>query len=477
MSSSPFSNKAFDALLAESAASIGSDGDSKPITVASKFENTFVKFDDVVVKSVDVAAPPGGVESILQSLDEVKTDSSVISDDWCQKGVLTAPHLILVGSMGVDLCQAKPTSNVAAAKWCYDTKPCAIKAHVKADNVTIEPGLYVKATGKGKLAFVLPHVPLEFVEGKGYARELLKLPMNRSMHDWNLLFQILNLHSGEFELVADLERELSDLKIDAAAFKTPKKAKTTVKSFSLEEDSSTEEVSVQKEEEALLKNPFVLLKDKIKIELNQENSSHEELLTAFGDYIKGDPEVLGQIVAVMFTYVADTGSLEKLSKALKEVELDTKQVSAKLVELLSKLGDSPNDNPPRLPISVELDHLSTAFNGFKENLESMKKDQITLREQVEEDEMAAKDGQEKSIKLFRFFMNRQGQFNDQLQKITESINASFTRLQNRKFSSKNELDKLLHGLDDNPSLAHNQTSSGNIPSVSSSSHQVPNCWR
>ena len=39
---------------------------------------------------------------------------------------------------------------------------------------------------------------------------------------------------------------------------------------------------------------------------------------------------------------------------------------------------------------------------------------------------------------------------------------------------KNELDELLHGLDDNPSSAHNPTSSGNIHSVSSSTHQVPN---
>ena len=57
---STFTNDALDALLAESAASIGPDGTSGAITTASKFENTFVKFDDVI-KPVDGFVPAGGL--------------------------------------------------------------------------------------------------------------------------------------------------------------------------------------------------------------------------------------------------------------------------------------------------------------------------------------------------------------------------------------------------------------------------------
>ena len=61
MSTNSFNNDALDALLADSAASIGPDGTSTAITTASKFESTFVKFDDVVTKPVDNLVPPGGL--------------------------------------------------------------------------------------------------------------------------------------------------------------------------------------------------------------------------------------------------------------------------------------------------------------------------------------------------------------------------------------------------------------------------------
>ena len=131
---------------------------------------------------------------------------------------MTAPHLVLVASNGTDLCRASP-SGVSGVKWCYDTQLCSIKTHTKADKMSIKPGLYVKSTGKGKLAFLEPHVPLNFVRGRGYAQQLLDLPISRSMEDWALIFQLINLHGGDFGSLSELEGKLLDLKVDVAAFK------------------------------------------------------------------------------------------------------------------------------------------------------------------------------------------------------------------------------------------------------------------
>ena len=62
MSSTSINNDALDTLLAESAASIGPDGTSGATTTASKFENTFVEFCDIVNKPVKsfVSARGGG---------------------------------------------------------------------------------------------------------------------------------------------------------------------------------------------------------------------------------------------------------------------------------------------------------------------------------------------------------------------------------------------------------------------------------
>ena len=69
MSSSSFSNDAFDALLAESTAANVGSGDENPTSTASKSENAFVSFDDLPVSVVEPAlAAVGGFAS---SADEM----------------------------------------------------------------------------------------------------------------------------------------------------------------------------------------------------------------------------------------------------------------------------------------------------------------------------------------------------------------------------------------------------------------------
>ena len=150
---------------------------------------------------------------------------------------MNAPHLVLVGTKSSSLCRAMPTS-VMGTKWCYDDCNCPAKSHVKADKLDIKPGLYVKASGKGKLAYVIPYIPMEFVINKGYAKELIELSMGRSLRDWGLLFQLVNLDQGNFSSLSELEVGLLDLKTSAAGFKTPKKVSNSTNSTSKNELNS-----------------------------------------------------------------------------------------------------------------------------------------------------------------------------------------------------------------------------------------------
>ena len=146
MSSSSYTD-ALDALLAEStAASVGSaEKQASSVGIASKSENAFVSFDAVVAnQSAISSAAVGGFAS--------RVDEVVLINQG--QDVLNAPHLVLVGKGGrSSLCKAVPAS-VAGAKWCFDSSNCSAKTHAKAEKFDIKPNLYVKASGKGKLAYV-----------------------------------------------------------------------------------------------------------------------------------------------------------------------------------------------------------------------------------------------------------------------------------------------------------------------------------
>ena len=84
MSSSNINNNALDALLAESAASIGSDT-SGSVTTASKSQNTFVKFDDLVseAKPSQVFVSAGGWDPLFLMMMLLKPSSSRKERMYC----------------------------------------------------------------------------------------------------------------------------------------------------------------------------------------------------------------------------------------------------------------------------------------------------------------------------------------------------------------------------------------------------------
>ena len=139
MSVNSSTNDALGALLADSAASAGSQ-DSHPVRTASKFENTFVTFDDLVPLSEPIAGlvPTGGDASSLK--EDIKEKGIKEGEDIKimkeEEDVLNAPHLVLIGTRATKLCCAVPTS-VAGSKWCYDTSECLIKTHTKATKFDI----------------------------------------------------------------------------------------------------------------------------------------------------------------------------------------------------------------------------------------------------------------------------------------------------------------------------------------------------
>ena len=394
------------------------------------------------------------------------------------KDVLLAPHLVLIGNEGKDLCLASPSS-VAGNKWCYDTKPCPTKTHVKSDKVSIDPGLYVKASGKGKLAYLEPHVPLKHVINKGYSQELLELSMARSLQDWGLIFQIINLQAGEFESLSDLEGEVLDLKTDAAAFKTPRKVIASVK---LGEPDGTQSPTTLFSGEEKIQSVSLLnvLRNKFSVKLSDDDNSNEEVLIAT---LMDDSELLAQVVGALMTYAVDNDSFQELDKALKLIEKDTRTISAKMVELLTLLGDASNEKGrARSSIYSELDGLVSSVDKFNDALEAMERKQQDKWEKWTEKNEAdenLKDNMAKSIQLFRKIMIKQTMFENELKSITDSIEGQKAVHQTTP-SSLNPFDEMINQLDGNHeedanTIQHSNTSTcgsggsgGSISKVTSS---------
>ena len=365
---------------------------------------------------------------------------------------MNAPQLVFIGEEDSKLCYAKATST----KWCYDSSACSVRTHGKADKADIKPGLYVKSPGKRKLAKLLPHVPLDFVVGKGYAQEVMALSMSRTSFEWDLLFQVINMHSGSFESLADLDCEMMIVKANTDSFKTTRKTKPLLSDKSeeitdedlLDQDDVDKPLDVQTAK--LRKVIRRKMEERLGINMSQpmDDKAIESTFEELSGPLASDQDLLGQVVASLLVSGADIDSVKELQKSLENVEQDGLNTSAKVVELLTTIGSASNKSDGGASIYSELERLTTTVTGFTERLASLEASEQAHWEKHLEDYQGSKSAyaleKEKSIRLFRAVMAKQNKFESDLKALTSSIRSNVgTKIATAAATSSDPLDELL----------------------------------
>ena len=440
MSSTSISDNALDALLAESAANVGSPGNSKPRAATSKSLNAFVKFDDLV-SAESMPLKSGGVASLNPSVME---PSEGVEQIQLVKGqdILHAPHLVFIGKESTDLCCGSPSSSVGS-KWCYDMMPCPTKAHAKTDKIKIEPGLYVKAPGKGKLAFLEPHVPLKLVVGKGYVQELMELNMARSYHEWSMLFQLINLEAGEFDSLSDLDCEILNVKHQANEFKTPRKLQgSTAKVEGLDKSI----LFSDKESRVKSLGEFEIFKHEMKKELGLDTKSGKGEDFNLTEPLSEDKELLVNAVATLLDKAIDNKSFSEVKKAIAVLERDAQATSAKILDVLADISDLSNKNKSVENLQEELMRLTSESLRFTDRLAKL---EAKYQEKWEKLDGECRTNTTKFIELFRSVMNRQNAFDNVITSIKEDIESNQSKNKDKAESDsgqKNSFNDLFNSL-------------------------------
>ena len=342
---------AFDAMLDAASASVSS---VTPSALSSSNLGTkdagkspsFVSFDDLVVGSLggSALAGAGGVSGHGDDgkVEGISGGSRFKSDDdgtnegeddefdaKCfapEEAVVDGPHLVFVGDSGASLCRASPPG---LSKWCFDCD-CKVKSHTKHGSyvkVEVATGLYLKVKGPSMLAFVTPHVPFEYIWRKGYGEALLNCATIRSVHEWDLIFQLINLRRGEFSSLSELEEELVLLRKNADAFKTPLKA-TITSAAVLGDGKSFETEERVKEERKSLREDL----SKFKTVMESDDGNGLAITT------EGVKQLQDFMSRFLSTALSDD-SMVRTQDALRGLQDQQNSTMAKVVDILAALGE------------------------------------------------------------------------------------------------------------------------------------------
>ena len=175
-----------------------------------------------------------------------------------------------------------------------------------------------------------------------------------------------------------------DLKAGAAQFKTPRKVKPSVTSN--DSDKMIEIDSADSPLELFPKrsntNKLVCFKKMISNQLGlTEDLKYEDALALWASHLVDDTDRLAQVVSMLLLNTADNDSIEQLQSALTLVEQDAKKTSAKVVELLSQVGNTTNQSNTCSAIQAELDKLAVSTSNFNPRV-----DEFEVKQQAKWDE-------------------------------------------------------------------------------------------
>ena len=315
---------------------------------------------------------------------------------------------------------------------------------------------------------------MKFVINKGFAQELLELSMSRSVSDWELLFQLICLESGNFNSLAELEVDLMDLKANAAKFKTPRKSKVAGRvNEDIDVDPVMEILSVDEEEKP--KTELAILRTKLLKEPEDDVASDEvEALRSSLSPLMDDKELLVQVVLSLLTHAADTVSVTDLRNKLLLLEQDTCSTGAKVVELLATIGELSNKSELMTNVQTELQRLSELFSDLNTQLESVnanhQKGVKKLSDSFKTLDSSSKSNINKSVRLFEIILGKQKVLEKDLNKVGELFKTRDKSSVNNEPS--NPLDKMLMGMTDDSknhqNILHNTSENGGNPKPSKS---------
>ena len=458
-------NDALDAVLDAASASVAgvtSKATSTPSEVTSAVSKSqFVSFDvlsdsrgglgshAVAVEEVgggtDIVIGAGigyddgadGVDGIVgggETLSAEVGDEEGVLEVWkTDESVIDSPHLLFVGNDVSTLCRAAPPG---ASKWCYN-RNCLLKAHVKHSKEEVEKGLYLKAGGRGSkkdvlLAHLSPHVPFEFVWGKGYVKELLDSVVKRSVIEWEHLFQVINMKNGDFDSLVDLESCVNDLRIDSKSFQTPAKPRTL---GLLKYDSSSEKVEVDPMKNVLetLTETFSVKKELYESEIGLTSQQYDNLKDS---------------LLKIANYAASKASLLEVQEALQFLQGQQESTMAKVVDVLSAIGDRSKGTRVQHNVFLELAQLSDGLERLGQTMTDWEKKRnlsSDLIVKVGDLDAMTKQQFDKVAKIFQNVMKQQSFLGKELEAIKECFEKTATTSYKKRSSSA--LDILLGGDD------------------------------